>query len=362
MTNRPISFLLCSLLVFSCQDKQSVSNPETSPPEEAEVNLANMVLIPGGTYRRGTPENSGEASMYPEEVPAHEVTVEPFYMDIHEVTNAQFQEFIEATNYSTQAERGWTGLGYDQTAPPESLKPGALVFLSPEQNVELFKQDAVWQWWQFVAGANWRQPTGPGSHIRDKMDHPVVCVTWEDANVYAKWAGKRLPTEAEWERAARGGLEGQTYVWGNEAKPDPDSWPANIFTGTFPNEDSGLDGYKSTAPVKSYPPNNYGLFDMAGNVWEHCSDLYRPDAFTIFKETGKSPTVGISEPMIGYILNETRWPGDAPDELSTLHVSKGGSFLCHFSYCMRYRPAARHYSESLAPTNHTGFRCVVPAK
>ncbi|MDB4508206.1 formylglycine-generating enzyme family protein [Akkermansiaceae bacterium] len=361
MTTRLSLLALSSLLFFSCQKKETTS--ATEPAEvTTEVNLSGMVLIPGGTYLRGTPEGKGDATMFPEESPAHEVTVESFYMDEHEITNAQFKAFVDATDFKTQAERGWHGQGFDTTAPPESLKPGALVFSSPDQNVELFKPGAEWQWWQFIAGANWQHPTGPTSHIRDKADHPVVCITWEDANAYAEWAGKRLPTEAEWERAARGGHAEQTYVWGNEAKPDPDTWPANIFTGTFPNDDTALDGFKSTAPIKSYPPNDYGLYDMAGNVWEHCRDLYRSDAYDIFTKTGKSPTEGISQPMIGHFLNYGNWPEDKPHPLSTLHVSKGGSYLCHYTYCMRYRPAARHYSESLAPTNHTGFRCVATAE
>ncbi|MGJ8696117.1 MAG: formylglycine-generating enzyme family protein [Verrucomicrobiaceae bacterium] len=313
-----------------------------------------MVLIPAGTYTRGTPV--GELERFPEETPQHEVTVEEFYLDTHEVTNAQFARFVEATGYKTQAERGWSPKDFPQ-APPDSLKPGALIFSSPPKEVELYQQGAEWQWWKFVEGADWKHPLGPDSNIKDKDNHPVVCVTWEDAQAYAKWAGKRLPTEAEWERAARGGLDKKTYAWGDEFKPNEDKWPANIFTGHFPDNDSGVDGYKGTAPVKSYDPNAYGLYDVAGNVWEHCQDLYRPDAYDIYLKTKKAPTKGVSQPMIGYFLNYGKWPEDQPHPLSVLHVTKGGSYLCHYTYCLRYRPAARHYSESLAPTNHTGFRC-----
>ena len=341
-------FLLPLLLLTSCQSKKSSPAAET---ENSEVELTEttpvapstegMVLIPGGTYTRGASLTSGEAQMYPEELPAHEVTVKPFYLDEHEVTNAQFADFVKATGYKTQAERGWSKVDFPK-APPESLKPGALVFISPDQQVETRRHGAEWQWWQFVEGADWQHPTGPGSDIKGKDDHPVVCVTWEDAQAYAQWAGKRLPSEAEWERAARGGLEGKVYAWGDELKPDPDKWPANIFTGEFPSNDSGLDGFAGTAPVKSYAPNGYGLYDMAGNVWEHCQDLYRPDAYDEFLKTGKPPEVGVSQPMIGHFLNYGKWPTEEIHPLSMLHVSKGGSFLCHYTYCMRYRPAARH--------------------
>ncbi|MEN8694713.1 MAG: formylglycine-generating enzyme family protein [Akkermansiaceae bacterium] len=358
-------FLSCCGEKESTQENTELNTPETKPTEvnapetkPTEVNLEDMVLIPGGTYRRGASLKSGEAENYPEELPAHDVTIEPFYLDTHEVTNAQFRKFVEATNYKTQAEKGWSKIDFPN-APVESLQPGALVFISPDEQVETRRPGAEWQWWQFVNGANWRQPTGTGSNIKGKDDHPVVCVTWEDAQAYASWAGKRLPTEAEWERAARGGLESKVFVWGNKLKPDPDKWPANIFTGEFPSSDSGLDGFKGTAPVKSFTPNGYGLYDMAGNVWEHCEDLYRPDAYDEFLKTGKPPIAGVSQPMIGHFLNYGQWPDEKPHDLSILHVTKGGSFLCHYSYCMRYRPAARHYSESLAPTNHTGFRCAV---
>ncbi len=321
-----------------------------------------MVWIEGDTYTRGTPENA-DLPHNPEERPVHEVTVSGFYLDIHEVTNAQFRKFVEATGYKTQAERGFTQEEFPK-APPEMLKPGSLVFSGPDESVELWREGAEWQWWRFVEGADWKHPTGPKSSIEGKDNHPVVCVNWEDAQAYCKWAGKRLPTEAEWELAARGGKEGLDYIWGEKPKPD-DKWLANVFTGEFPNKDSGEDGFKGTAPVKSYPPNPYGLYDMAGNVWEHCADYYRPDAYELFvKNPQKDPTGpkgGVSQPEVNWFLQRGSWPSPIifgkQHPLSLLRVTKGGSFLCHTSYCLRYRPGARHYSEGLTPTNHTGFRC-----
>lgn len=322
-----------------------------------------MVWIEGATYTRGTPENP-KLPHNPEERPVHEVTVDGFFIETHEVTNAQWKKFVEATNYKTQAEKGWSVEDFPK-APPEALNPGALVFSGPSRAVKLQGEGAEWQWWRFVDGACWNHPTGPDSTIEAKDDHPVVCITWEDANAYAKWAEKRLPTEAEWELAARGGKEQKTYTWGDETKPD-DKWLANVFTGEFPHNDSGKDGFVGTAPIKSYPPNDFGLYDMAGNVWEHCSDYYRPDAYETFlkdpKDNPTGPSDGISQPVMNWFLSRGEWPSaiifGKQHPLSLLHVVKGGSFLCHTSYCLRYRPGARHYSESLAPTNHTGFRCV----
>ncbi len=321
-----------------------------------------MVWVEGATYTRGTKENP-KLPFNEEERPVHKVTVGGFYLDVHEITNAQFRKFVEATGYKTQAERGWSDKDFPK-APPEALKPGALVFSGPPAPVKLQGEGAEWQWWRFEEGASWQHPTGKGSDIKGKDSHPVVCVTWEDAGAYAKWAGKRLPTEAEWELAARGGKEGLDYIWGTESKPG-DKWLANVFTGEFPHNDTGNDGFVGSAPIKSFPPNDFGLYDMAGNVWEHCSDLYRPDAYTLFQKDPKKnptgPTNGVSQPEVNWFLQRGSWPTPIvfgkPHPLSLLHVTKGGSFLCHTSYCLRYRPGARHYSESLAPANHTGFRC-----
>ncbi|MGE9266966.1 MAG: formylglycine-generating enzyme family protein [Verrucomicrobiales bacterium] len=323
-----------------------------------------MVFIPGGTYQRGNEVKLPGRAQYPEEGPVHEVEISPFFIDTHEVTNAQFAAFVKDTGYETQAERGWSRKDFPQ-APPEALEPGALVFTPPKEEVGLWQPGSEWQWWQFTKGANWRHPQGPGSDIKDKMDHPVVCVTYEDARAYAKWAGKRLPTEAEWERAARGGKEQELYLWGKEMKPG-DQWLANVFTGTFPSDDTAEDGFAGTAPVKSFPANPYGLHDMAGNVWEICSDLFRPDTYARFLKNpekdpqGPKPGLAINQPMLQFHQQNGTWPGPTypkPHPLSVLHVTRGGSHLCHTTYCQRYRPAARHYAESLAPANHTGFRC-----
>lgn len=325
-----------------------------------------MVLIPGGTYLRGEERDLGGTAQYPEESPAHEVTVSSFFIDRTEVTNAQFKAFVDATGYQTQAERGFSKEDFP-LAPEDQLVAGALVFQAPDEAVEKWQPGSEWQWWRFVPGANWQHPTGPDSDITERMDHPVVCVNKEDAEAYARWAERRLPTEAEWERAARGGRERAIFSWGDEPKPDPASWPANIFQGEFPHRNSALDGFPGTAPVKSYPANDYGLFDMAGNVWEICADLFRPDFYETFaKNPTKDPTGPASAQAISEIQNRAFLQGrpipqkvELPHPLARLWVAKGGSFLCHHTYCLRYRPAARHFAESLTPTNHTGFRCAM---
>ncbi|NNC88744.1 MAG: formylglycine-generating enzyme family protein [Akkermansiaceae bacterium] len=319
-----------------------------------------MVWIPGGTYTRGNDRNLGTTATYPEEQPAHKVTVDGFWLDATEVTNRQFMKFADETGYKTQAETGWSKEDFPK-APPDQLKPGCLVFSAPEGQVDLWQPGSEWSWWRFVEGAGWRHPTGPGSSIEDKMDHPVVCVTKEDAEAYCKWAGRRLPTEAEWERAARGGLEDAVFTWGDDPVPDG-KWLANIFQGEFPHNNTALDGFAGTSPVKSFPPNGYGLYDMAGNVWEICSDLYRPDYYRSFARDPQpnptGPTLPVDEPRVRAFQQSGEYPEmmDPPHPLSYLWVSKGGSHLCHHSYCLRYRPAARHYAESLSPTNHAGFR------
>lgn len=335
--------------------------PEPTTPTAPE----GMVFIPGGTYTRGEDRNLGGTARYPEEAPVHEVTVSSFFIDEAEVTNAEFKAFVDATGYRTQAERGFTKEDFPN-APEDQLVAGSLVFRSPEEAVvEKWQPGSEWQWWQFVAGANWQHPTGPNSTIADKMDHPVVCVNKEDAEAYAKWAQRRLPTEAEWERAARGGRDHAIFTWGDDPKPDKDRWPANTFQGEFPHRNTGLDNFKGTAPTKSFPPNDYGLYDMAGNVWEICSDLFRPDFYQKFQANptkdpkGPAPDQAISELQNNTYLQGLPIPEEftIPHPLARLWVSKGGSFLCHHTYCLRYRPAARHYAESLTPTNHTGFRC-----
>ena len=363
----PLLFLPLSGLAISILSAQEAPEPSSSSKENKPGDRSlheGMVLIPGGTYTRGSQHKFAETrTEYPEERPVHEVTVDGFWMDITEVTNQQFLKFTKATGYRTQAERGWDRKDFPN-APLEQLKGGALIFTPPPSDVELFRPGAEWQWWQFVQGANWRHPEGPDSDISKRMNHPVVCITHEDALAYCEWAKKRLPTEAEWERAARGGLDRKLFIWGDKALPGG-KWQANVFQGEFPHNNPGLDGFKGTAPVRSFPPNAYGLYDMAGNVWEHCSDLYRPDYYESFvklpepKANPKGPEQPVSQPMVQEYLQTRNYPSEEPfHRLAWLWVTKGGSHLCHHTYCLRYRPAARHYSESLSPTNHTGFRCV----
>lgn len=323
---------------------------------------AGMVYIPAGTFLRGSEGKQDNGRVYKEESPVHSVTVNAFFMDKTEVTNAQFKAFVDATAYVTFAEKGLSKKEFPH-APASMLQPGAAVFASPKTaKGQKLKQ---MQWWSFRAGASWRHPTGKGSSIVDKMHHPVVCVNIEDARAYAKWAGKRLPTEAEWERAARGGLKQKKYVWGDERKPK-NQWLANCFQGVFPDKNSKEDGFLATAPVGSYPANAYGLFDMAGNVWELCDDYFHPQFYQDRKNHGLKNPTGPALGITDYEVALWRQTGNTPvlqkqkkaHPLSLLHVIKGGSFLCHIDYCLRYRPAARHHAEGLTPTNHIGFRCV----
>ena len=308
---------------------------------------AGMVWIPGGEFTMGT----DDVNSFPNERPAHRVHVEGFWIDEHDVTNAEFAKFVEATGYVTTAERkpDWEGL--KKELPPGTPKPddsvlvaGALVFTPTKQPVPLNDLSA---WWRWVPGASWRHPEGPGSTVRGRENHPVVQVSWDDAVAYAKWAGKRLPTEAEWEFAARGGLENKRYSWGDEFRPGG-KYMANTWQGLFPVTNTAEDGYVGTSPVKSFPPNGYGLYDMAGNVWQWCGDWYRVDAFTeLASKNVCSDSGGPSE----------SW--DPADPYTPKRVVKGGSFLCNPSYCESYRPSARRGTPPDTGSSHTGFRCVV---
>jgi formylglycine-generating enzyme len=302
----------------------------SSAPAEYE----GMVWIPGGEFTMGSEH-------FPDAQPLHRVRVDGFWMDKTEVTNAQFAKFVDATGYVTVAERPLKPEDFPGV-PPEGLLPGGLVFTPPPQNVSLHN---FTQWWTFVAGANWRQPEGPESSIKNRMSEPVVQIAFEDAEAYANWAGKRLPTEAEWEFAARGGLEGKPYVWGDEFRPDG-KYLANTFQGSFPNDNTGADGFMAAAPVASFPPNAHGLYDMAGNMWEWCSDWYRP-AWGLTKNEG--------------IRVNPRGPDSSfdPDEPGTpKRLQKGGSFLCTSQYCSRYMPGGRGKGEIMTSSTHVGFRCV----
>jgi len=313
-----------------------------------------MIKIPGGSTMMGSDgdfETPYGTKYFPEESPVREIEVTGFWIDETEVTNDQFAEFVKATGYVTYAEREAKIEDFPVEAreflPTPPFNQGSIVFTPPATfNGDLNDPNSTLSWWRWEPTANWRHPLGKDSDISGKGDHPVVCVNFEDASAYAKWAGKRLPTEAEWEFAARGGLAGKMYVWGDELKIG-DRWMANTFHGEFPTKDTGEDGFVGSAPVKSYPPNGYGLYDMAGNAWEICSDFYDPEYPSKCDSCDpKGPETWINR------SSGRKGQGAAH------HVTKGGSFLCHISYCMRYRPAARHSMEDDSPANHTGFRCV----
>ncbi len=272
--------------------------------------------------------------------PIHRVYVDGFWMDKTDVTNEEFGKFVQATGYFTIAERKPTQEELP-TVPPEDLVAGSLVFTPTRQPVAL---DDVRQWWRYVPGANWRHPTGPDSNLTGKEKYPVVQVSYIDAEAYARWAGKRLPTEAEWEFAGRGGLSGKTYAWGDELKPGG-KWMANIYQGHFPMEDTGEDGFAGLAPVAQFPGNGYGLYDMAGNVWQWCRDWYRPDYYSML-----ASQAGVARNPWGPASGE-------PDEPQ--RVQRGGSFLCTDQYCSRYMMGTRGKGDAETGSNHLGFRCVM---
>ncbi|MFZ1785527.1 MAG: formylglycine-generating enzyme family protein [Ferruginibacter sp.] len=314
-----------------------------------DTSVTGMVFIPGGVFDMGG--NNEQASA--DEFPKHKVQVSPFYIDITEVTNEQFKKFVDATGYITTAEKkpDWEEL--KKSAPPGTPKPpdsvmvaASLVFGQTAGPVNLNDYS---QWWHWVKGANWQHPVGPGSTIKGKENFPVVQVSWDDAVAYCKWAGKRLPTEAEWEFAARGGLTNNIYPWGNEPVNIGKS-KANSWEGKFPYLNEKKDGFVTAAPVRSFLPNGYGLFDMAGNVWEWCSDWYDHD---YYKELEGKTTVDPKGPTGSY----------DPDEPYTRKRSmRGGSFLCNDSYCSGYRVARRMKSSPDTGLEHTGFRCVKDAE
>jgi formylglycine-generating enzyme len=311
---------------------------------------AGMVWIPGGDFSMGAldPPASTESGMHGamDARPIHRVFVDGFWMDQTDVTNAQFEKFVRATGYVTIAERKPRAEDFPG-APPENLVAGSIVFSPPNHAVVL---DNHFQWWNYVPGANWRHPLGPKSYIKGKEDYPVVHVAYDDALAYAKWAGKRLPTEAEWEFAARGGLSGQTYPWGDEFR-EHDKWMANTYQGHFPDTDTGDDGYRGVSPVKHFAPNGYGLYDMAGNVWQWTSDWYRPDYYARLAAAG---TV-VRNPQ----GPDSPYDPSEPQERKRVH--RGGSFLCTDQYCSRYVIGTRGKGEVSTGTNHLGFRCVKPA-
>ncbi|WP_143307851.1 formylglycine-generating enzyme family protein [Chitinophaga vietnamensis] len=335
-----ISILLGIGALAACGSRSRATKESITTPTDT---LNHMVMIPGGSFSMGADDSTG----MPDEYPTHTVHVDSFLLDEHEVTNAEFAAFVTATGYVTTAEKPITKEELMKSLPPGSPEPdssllaaGALVFTPPDHAVPF---DDVSRWWSFVAGASWQHPEGPGSDIKDRAQHPVTQVSWEDAQAYAKWAGKRLPTEAEWEYAARGGLQHQLYPWGDEAlttgKPK-----ANTWNGNFPYRNTKTDGFYGTAPVKSYSPNGYQLYDMSGNVWEWCSDWYDANYYTQCEKGVNNP----GGPAKGF---------DPADPGQEKHVIRGGSFMCSDEYCRGYRVSARMKTTPESGLANLGFRC-----
>lgn len=333
-----LAFVIFILLFsYSCGDSTKNKDLETNQ---------GMVLIPEADFMMGAHDELAR----PDELPRHRVLLDAFWMDETEVTNGEFKKFVDEKKYVTTAEQKpkWEELKKqlpEGTPKPDDslLVPGSLVFNPPRGEVSL---NNFYEWWLWVQGANWKNPVGPGSDIKGLDAHPVIHISWYDANEYCKWAGKRLPTEAEWEWAARGGLENKPYSWGGE-RVDKGSAKANTWDGKFPSKNTGNDGFVVTAPVKSFPPNGYGLYDIAGNVWEWTSDWYRHDYY----ETSNKPE-GIRNP---------KGPEDSYDPVEPYaekKVQRGGSYLCNESYCSGYRAAFRQKTSPDTGLSHGGFRCV----
>lgn len=369
MPVKPVSCLVIAAVLFmglaACRDSVKSGEPETNRaaeqppgPDAAEQTAADaqhqsapegMVYIPSGNFMMG----GKSAQAYPDELPRRSVAVSGFYMDRHEVTNREFAEFVEATGYTTVAERpvDWEELKKqlppDTPKPPDSmLQAGSLVFQPTDGPVDL--RDLS-QWWAWTLGADWRHPEGPDSDLDGRMDHPVVHIAFDDALAYAEWAGKRLPTEAEWEWASMGGLEDPKYPWGDTPVTQA-SDRANFWQGIFPFRNEEADGYYRTSPVGAYPANGYGLFDMAGNVWEWCRDKYRADTYS--RETAPSDVIDPRGPDASF---------DPTEPLAEKYVIRGGSYLCNDSYCSGYRVARRMRATRDSAFGHTGFRCVQDA-
>lgn len=388
-TSKYIIFLISLLCVFGCQQKsKEIQNSDSSfadlktkgaisctngmSAQDAENYLkaggdsfeltvenkvaapkvipAGMVFIPGGEFSMGSPnsdalaECSKGASSDSQEI--HRVKLNAFLMDSHEVTNAEFAKFAKATGYKTVSETTPTQEEFPGVTP-DMLVAGSVVFNPPKGAVPLAN---FLLWWSYIPQANWKAPFGPGSDLKGKENFPVVHIAWEDAAAYAKWAGKRLPTEAEWEFAARGGKTGNLYAWGNQFKVD-EKFMANTFQGNFPNLDTQEDGFKGIAPIGKFAPNAYGLYDVSGNVWEWCEDWYNDSYYGELKQTGTA--VNPTGPSIS---NDPSEPGIAKK------VHRGGSFLCTDQYCTRYMVGTRGKGDWKTGTNHLGFRCVKDIK
>ncbi len=317
----------------------SASNNEQKNPDTS------MVYIPSGTFKMGGKSDQADK----DEFPIRSVKISPFYLDETEVTNKNFAKFVKATNYKTVAERAidWgemkKQLPQGTPKPPDSvLQPGSLVFKATPNQVNL--SDYA-QWWEWKIGADWKHPEGPNSDIEDRMNHPVVHIANEDARAYAEWVGKRLPTEAEWEWASMGGVDNAKYPWGNETIEKAYN-KANFWQGLFPYKNLELDKYYGTAPVKSFPPNGYGLYDMAGNVWEICQDKYHAAAYQLTNNE-----LEVLDPLGPDKSYDPREP------YLEKYVTRGGSFLCNESYCSGYRSSRRMSVDKDSGLSHTGFRC-----
>jgi formylglycine-generating enzyme len=352
----PLALLLILALITSaCQTDQERAegrqthqhNATGGPQSAAAVGINKtpapgpapdgMVWVPGGSFWMGCDD-----CKMPDAAPAHLVTVDGFWMDRTPVTNAEFAKFVQATGYTTIAERKPDPKDFPG-APPENLVAGCAVFSPPAVSVSL---EDPYAWWRYVPGANWKHPEGPGSSITGREDHPAVHIAWDDAVAYAKWAGKRLPTEAEFEFAARGGLDRNRYSWGNELKPGG-KWAANIWQGRFPSQNTNEDGYERTAPVTAFAPNGFGLYDMGGNVWQWCSDWYRPDYFSQLAAQGA--------------VRNPQGPADSFDPQEPgmpKRVQKSGSFLCSDQYCSRYLVGSRGKGATDSGSSNVGFRCI----
>lgn len=308
-----------------------------------------MVWIPGGEFSMGSKEVTATTCPILEGMrlvadarPVHQVQLSGFWMDETEVTNEEFDRFVKATGYLTVAERTPTA----QELPgvlAENLVAGGAVFSPVSEHVAVTDS---YQWWRYVPGANWRHPEGLQSNLKGREKHPVVQIAYQDAEAYAKWAGKKLPTEAQYEFAARGGLAGKTYPWGDQFRPGG-KYMANTYQGEFPVLDTASDGFRGTSPVKAFAPNGYGLFDMAGNVWEWCSDWYHPDYYAELAKSG-----AVRDPQ----GPTSSWDPQEPDVPKRVH--RGGSYLCTEQYCSRYKVGTRGKGEPDSTTNHLGFRCV----
>ena len=322
---------------------QILARPAAAPADaRSERRLRDMVWVPGGTFRMGSDDH------YPEEAPSHRVKVDGFWIDIAPVTNGQFKRFVKATGHVTMAERRPDPKLYPG-ALPEMLYAGSLVFL-PRPGITDLRDWS--QWWNFMKGADWRHPSGKGSNIHGLDDHPVVHVAYADAMAYAKWAGKDLPTEAEWEFAARGGLEGAEFAWGDELNPEGRQM-ANTWQGDFPVENLSLDGYERTSPATAFPANGYGIHDMIGNCWE-----WTQDWFSAKHPADAAKACCIPENPRGAAM-EGSFDPQQPAIRIPRRVIKGGSHLCAPNYCRRYRPAARHAEAVDTSTSHLSFRCVL---